>query len=65
MITGRDACFGTHSSHLKDHRNMRVPVYFSSTVFDGLYNSTVLCLLVALGAVAEASKESEMGSAAG
>lgn len=40
-----------------------IPVYFSSTIFEGLYNSTVLCLVIALGAVAEASKESEIGSA--
>lgn len=59
----RDVCLATHSSHLKDHRKVRVPVYFSSTIFEGLYNSTVLCLLVALGAVADASKEFEMGSA--
>jgi hypothetical protein len=52
----------THSSHLKDHRKVRVPVYFSSMTLDGLYNSIVLCLLVALGDVAEASNDSEMGS---
>lgn len=42
-----------------------MPVYFSSMTLEGLYNSIVLCLLVALGEVAEASKDSEMGSATG
>lgn len=52
----------TYVSHLNDHRNMSVPVYLSSTTLVGLWSSKVLCLLVALGAVALANNASESGS---
>lgn len=52
----------THSSHLNAHRNDSVPVYFNSTTKVGLHNSNVLNLLVAAGAVAVMSKDSDMGS---
>jgi hypothetical protein len=52
----------TYSSHLKDHRNDIVPVYFNSTIEVGLQSSTVLTLVVADGAVAMASNDSEVGS---
>jgi len=42
----------TYSSHLKDHLNESVPVYFSSTVLVGLQSSRNLILLDAEGAVA-------------
>lgn len=54
---------GTYVSHVNDHRKLRVPVYLSSTTLEGLYSSSVLCLVVALGAVALARSASESGSA--
>lgn len=45
----------THSSHLKDHLNESVPVYFSSTVLVGLQSSKNLILVDAEGAVAVCS----------
>ena len=52
----------TYSSHLKAHRKESVPVNFNSTIEVGLHNSTVLNLLVADGAAAVASNDSDMGS---
>ena len=39
-----------------------MPVYFNSTIEVGLHNSRVLNLLIAAGAAAVASSESDMGS---
>jgi glutaminase len=47
---------------LKDQRKLSVPVYFNSTIDVGLHNSIVLNLLIAAGAAAVASNDSDMGS---
>lgn len=47
----------TYCSHMNFHLNVIVPVYLSSTIWDGLCNSMNLTLLVACGAVAEASRD--------
>lgn len=49
----------TYNSLICTHK---IPVDFSSTGTEGLYKCTVLCLLVALGAVTVASSESVSGS---
>jgi hypothetical protein len=51
-----------HSSHLKLHLKVIVPVYLSSTTVVGLQSSSVLTLLVALGADAVIRSDSARGS---
>lgn len=51
-----------YSSHLKDQRKDSVPVNLSSTTDVGLQSSMDLTLFVAAGAVAVASRDSDMGS---
>lgn len=55
----------THSSHLNFHLNDRVPLYFSSTILEGLCNSIILVLLLAPGAVTVARHDSDKGSVHG
>jgi hypothetical protein len=52
----------THSSHLNDHLNVRVPVNLISTTEVGLQSSNTFTLLVALGEVAVMRSDSAMGS---
>ena len=47
---------------MKAQRKVSVPVYFNSTTDVGLHNSMVLNLLIAAGATAVASNDSDMGS---